>query len=207
MGALRKNKTKRDVVTEFRHGEILEAAQRVFARRGFTEASVEAIAQEAGLAKGTVYLYYPSKRALYWAALRHGLLGLGEELARRVAAAESLREKIRAFVDTKVSYFEEHRDFVQIYYAEFTNVVAHPCAPLRDFQEFYLQQVGILKAEIHEAVRKRAIARVPEDTAAFAIFDLTKGMIMRRMLGWSKSRTKEDIDFVVDLAWRGLAPR
>ena len=87
MGALRKNKTKRDIVTEFRHGEILEAARRVFARRGFTEASVEAIAQEAGLAKGTVYLYYPSKRALYWAALRDGLVALSEELARRVAAA------------------------------------------------------------------------------------------------------------------------
>ena len=207
MGALRKSKTKRDVVTEFRHGEILEAARRVFARRGFTEASVEAIAQEAGLAKGTVYLYYASKRALYWAALRHGLLGLGEELARRVAAAESLREKIRAFVDTKVSYFEEHRDFVQIYYAEFANAVAHPCAPLRDFRDFYLQQVGILKAEIREAVRKRAISRVSEEAAAFAIFDLTRGVIMRRMLGWSRSRPKEDIDFVVDLAWRGLAPR
>jgi AcrR family transcriptional regulator len=207
MAALPKNKTKRDIVTEFRHGEILDAAQRVFARRGFTEASVEAIAQEAGLAKGTVYLYYPSKRALYWAALRHGLLGLGEELARRVAAEDSLREKIRAFVDTKVSYFEEHRDLFQIYYAEFTNVGAHPWAPLRDFREFYLQQVGILKAEIREAVRKRAIARVPEDAAAFAIFDLTKGVIMRRMLGWSRSRTKEDIDFVVELAWRGLASR
>jgi AcrR family transcriptional regulator len=207
MGALRKSKTKRDIVTEFRHGEILEAARRVFARRGFTEASVEAIAQEAGLAKGTVYLYYPSKRALYWAALRHGLLGLGEELAKRVAAAEPLREKIRAFVDTKVSYFEEHRDFVQIYYAEFGNAVAHPCAPLRDFKDFYLQQVGILKGEIHEAVRKRVIARVPEEAAAFAIFDLTRGVIMRRMLGWSRSRTKEDVDFVVDLAWRGLASR
>src|SRR5258708_12253057 len=110
MGALHKNKTKRDVVTEFRHGEILEAAQRVFARRGFTEASVEAIAQEAGLAKGTVYLYYPSKRALYWAALRHGLLGLGEELTRRVAAEDSLRAKIRAFVAPKPTSFHTHPD-------------------------------------------------------------------------------------------------
>lgn len=207
MGALRKSKTKRDVVTEFRHGEILEAARRVFARRGFADASVEAIAQEAGLAKGTLYLYYPSKRAIYWAALRHGLLALGRELALRVASAEGFREKIRAFVDTKVSYFEEHRDFVQIYYAEFGNAVAHPCAPLRDFREFYLQQVGILKGEIRQAVRKRAIAAVPEEAAAFAIFDLTRGVITRRMLGWSRSRAKEDVDFVVELVWRGLASR
>jgi AcrR family transcriptional regulator len=207
MSALRKSRTKKDVVTEFRHEEILEAARRVFARRGFTEASVEAIAQEAALAKGTLYLYYPSKRALYWAALRHGLLALGQELAQRVASEESLREKIRAFVGSKVRYFEEHRDFLQIYYAEFGNAVAHPCAPLRDFRDLYLQHVGILKEAIQEAVKKGVIAPVREEAAAFAIYDLTRGLITRRMLGWAPSRTPEDVDFVVDLAWRGLAPR
>src|SRR5262249_16901582 len=154
MSALRRSRTKKDVVAEFRHAEILEAARRVFARRGFNEASVEAIAQEAGLAKGTVYLYYPSKRPLYLAALRDGPLRLTEELKERVDSVQPIREKIRAFVDTKVSYFEEHRDFLQIYYAEFANAIAHPCAPLRDFRDFYLQQVGILKGAIGDAIKE-----------------------------------------------------
>jgi AcrR family transcriptional regulator len=207
MSALRRSRTKKDVVTEFRHAEILEAARRVFARRGFTDASVEAIAQEAGMAKGTVYLYYPSKRALYWAALRDGLVRLGQVLKDRVSAAQPIREKIRAFVDTKISYVEEHRDFVKIYYAEFANAIAHPCAPLRDFRDLYLQHIGILKGALREAVEEGTIARVPEEEAAFAIYDLTRGVIMRRMLGWAHSSLAEDVEFVVNLAWQGLAPR
>jgi AcrR family transcriptional regulator len=207
MKALRRSRTKKDVVAEFRHAEILEAARRIFARRGFAEASVEAIAQEAGVAKGTVYLYYPSKRALYWAALRDGLLLLTQEMKERVDSAQPIREKIRAFVDTKLSHFEEHRDFLQIYYAEFANAIAHPCAPMRDFRDFFLQQVGILKGAIGDAVKEGTIAPVPEEPAALAIFDLIRGVITRRMLGWAQSRPQEDVEFVVDLAWKGLAPR
>src|SRR5215813_5564559 len=112
-------KTRRDVVTEFREAEILSAARQVFARRGFAEASMEEISQVAGLAKGTLYLYYESKRELYRAALRAGLLELGEAVERAIAAAPSLGASIEAYVATKVAYFDEHRDFFRIYLAEF----------------------------------------------------------------------------------------
>ena len=75
-------KTRKDVVTEFREAEILQAARQVFARRGFADASMEEIAQAAGLAKGTLYLYYDSKRELYTAALRAGLVELAEAVER-----------------------------------------------------------------------------------------------------------------------------
>src|SRR5947209_16908329 len=104
-------RTKQQVVAEFRHAEILDAARRVFAARGFEGASVDDIARRARVAKGTVYLYYPSKRALYRAALRRGLESLVRELRRRVYAAHTLRDKIRAFMTTKIDYFEQHGDF------------------------------------------------------------------------------------------------
>ncbi len=49
---------------ELRHRQLLDAALRVFARDGFDGASVAAIADEAGVAKGSVYLYFDSKEAL-----------------------------------------------------------------------------------------------------------------------------------------------
>ena len=66
-------RTKKDVVTEFRTVGILEAARKVFAMKGFNEATVDDIADAAGVAKGTVYLYYRSKRELYLAALKFGI--------------------------------------------------------------------------------------------------------------------------------------
>ena len=56
-----KQPSKDDVVTAFRRDQILDAAHGVFASRGFKEATVGHIADAAGIAKGTLYLYFKSK--------------------------------------------------------------------------------------------------------------------------------------------------
>ncbi len=63
-------KTRREVLTEFRLAELLAAACKVFSERGFHDATMEEIAQIAGVAKGTIYLHYPSKQAAYWVAMK-----------------------------------------------------------------------------------------------------------------------------------------
>lgn len=65
-------KTTREVLTEFRMAELVAAARKVFSKRGFHDATREEIGQLAGVAKGTIYLYYPSKRVAYWAAYASG---------------------------------------------------------------------------------------------------------------------------------------
>jgi len=65
---------------EARRAQILEAALRVFVRDGFHSAPVDAIAREAGIAKGTIYLYFPTKEAVLQAAIeRFSLLPVIEE--------------------------------------------------------------------------------------------------------------------------------
>lgn len=50
---------------EERREELLSAARRVFAQKGFHDAKVGDIAASAGVAKGTVYLYFPDKRSIF----------------------------------------------------------------------------------------------------------------------------------------------
>ncbi|HTO69606.1 MAG TPA: TetR/AcrR family transcriptional regulator [Myxococcota bacterium] len=70
---------------ETRKEQILEAALRVWLRDGFSSAPVEAIAREAGLGKGTLYLYFPNKEAILAAAVeRFSLLPAIEELVGKL---------------------------------------------------------------------------------------------------------------------------
>src|SRR6058998_2187979 len=94
-------KSKKDVVTEFRTAGILEAARKVFARKGFHDATVDDIAIAAGVAKGTLYLYYQSKRELYFAALKFGIAQMYSALAEEVRQASTTEEKLRALIATK----------------------------------------------------------------------------------------------------------
>jgi len=57
-----------------RPGEILEAALTVFARHGFAAARMDAVAREAGIAKGTLYLYFPDKETLFKALVREAIV-------------------------------------------------------------------------------------------------------------------------------------
>jgi AcrR family transcriptional regulator len=65
--------------------ELLTAALQLFVERGFAATRIEEVAQRAGVSKGTLYLYYPSKEELFKAVVRHNLSSLiaeGEEAAR-----------------------------------------------------------------------------------------------------------------------------
>src|SRR5215468_1744450 len=176
-------KSRKDVVTEFREAEILGAARRVFARRGFAEASMEEISQVAGLAKGTLYLYYASKRDLYRAALRAGLLELGEAVDRAVTRAPSLGASIEAYVTTKFAYFDEHRDFFRIYLAEFGQAACGSMDPY--FRDVSLRQGRLLQRVIREAIKRGAARAVPAEEAAYAVADMTRGVVLRRVMGRS----------------------
>src|SRR5713101_7573338 len=107
-------KSKKEAVSEIRNAEIHEAARNVFADKRFHDATVDDVAGRAGVAKGTVYLYYRSKHQLYWAALKHGILSMNEETQKKVEAARTLEDKLHAFVAIKLTYFEENRDFFKI---------------------------------------------------------------------------------------------
>jgi AcrR family transcriptional regulator len=198
-------KTKRDVLTEFRHAEILEAARQVFGRRGFAAASMEEISGVAGLAKGTLYLYYRSKQDLYKAALYAGLTDLSERLESCVEAAPSLHERIHAFVATKVEYFESHRDFFRIYSAELGLAATGICD--RAFRDLCQRQVRLLERALRADVASGAARSLRGEAAANAIFDLTRGVITRRLLGWTGARLEDDVNFVVDFAHRALVRR
>lgn len=199
-------RTRKDVITEFRRAEILHAARAVFAARGFERATTADIARAAGIAKGTLYLYYRSKRDVYWAALRHGLQELRRETRRAVNAAGSIEEKIRAFITTKVRYFEDHREFFKIYDEEFGHAVARQVVP-REFEAVYLDQVRMLESVLQQAARRKRVRAVRVDAAAFAVFDLTRGLITQRLRGWSKGTLDQDVALVFDLWWKGIAPR
>ena len=87
---------------------ILEAAARVFTRRGYVAATTNRIAEEAGVSVGSLYEYFPSKESLLAALLEHHL-GQGRQLLGAIGAAAdsdglpSLALLTRRFVDAMIA--------------------------------------------------------------------------------------------------------
>ncbi|RKY57461.1 MAG: TetR/AcrR family transcriptional regulator, partial [Candidatus Latescibacterota bacterium] len=79
--------TRREREREAHRREILEAAGRVFARKGFAGATMDEIAQEAEFSKAALYLYFKNKEDLFLSLIHEKLDSLGKKL-REVASAD-----------------------------------------------------------------------------------------------------------------------
>lgn len=104
--------SERDAFYESRRRALSEVAVRLWADRGFDATSVAAIAEAAGISKGTFYLYFQSKQALLEEVLRRYTLlpsirSMVEDLADR-----SLEEAVHTFVRQAWRHLSEHRDLL-----------------------------------------------------------------------------------------------
>ena len=198
-------KTKKDVVTEFRTAGILEAARKVFAKKGFNGATVDDVATAAGVAKGTVYLYYRSKREIYFAALKFGIEQMYSALVDELRSRSTTEQKLRALIAAKLAYFDENRDFFKIFYSELGKFPIHPGAIDAEFKRLYLEQARLVESILKEGVRNKTLRSVRTEQAALAISDIIRGVVTHRLLGWSKSTFSQDVDFIFDLIWKGIA--
>lgn len=198
-------RTRREVLSEFRTAEILGAARAVFAAKGFADATVDEIAQVAGVAKGTLYLYYKSKRDIYLAALKQGVQTLVDRLRERLTTAGTAEERIRAFVQTRLSYFDEEADFFRIYYSEFASAVTAKPASQRFLRDMYFEQIELLADAIRTAPDQGTLRPLDPERIAAMIGELTRGLISDRTLNSTRATVDQEVRFVLDLVWNGLS--
>jgi TetR/AcrR family fatty acid metabolism transcriptional regulator len=196
-------KTKQQVVSEFRRAEIVDAARTVFARRGFAFGIMDEIAKEAGVAKGTLYLYFRSKTEIYKAVLDHDMKALKKSTLDRLDAAANLKEKIRAFVLARLERAEANKEFFRIMDSE-GGALTYTRSQYRDWLR---EPVLRLASAIGKAVQEGEIRCHDAEKTAWLIADMTRGTIQRRLLLQSDAQPAADCEFLLDFIWASLAAR
>jgi TetR/AcrR family fatty acid metabolism transcriptional regulator len=94
---------------------IMAAAERVFAQRGFFHARVSEIAREAGVADGTIYLYFKSKDELLISLFESRMEHVVRALSAAVCAAGSrARDRLLAFLDTYAALVVENPALAEV---------------------------------------------------------------------------------------------
>ena len=126
--APRGSRPRRRVPRAQREGEILQAAWRAFAARGYHAVSMDEIAEEAGITKPMVYAYFGSKEGLFQACV--------DRAARRLMAAMEEAATLDASVEVKVwrgllsvfDFIEANREAWALLYPSGPNVPGGPVA-------------------------------------------------------------------------------
>lgn len=90
---------------------ILEAAKQLFEEKGYGPTTVDEIAAQAELGKGTIYSYFKSKEEIYIALLEKVLIGLKVRVDAALQKSESAVENLHALYDVFISYHNENKGF------------------------------------------------------------------------------------------------
>ncbi len=93
---------------------ILRAAIKVFARKGFYDTRVSEIAKAAGVADGTIYLYFENKDAVLISIFEDRITKLIAVLRREVDEAQTFEEKLRIVVERQLGLLEGQRDLAEV---------------------------------------------------------------------------------------------
>jgi TetR/AcrR family fatty acid metabolism transcriptional regulator len=195
------SRTRKAVLQEFRTSELLAAARSVFSRKGFYNATIDDIAYEAGVAKGTVYLYFKSKNDIYIAALRDGIEGLIRDMRRQAEAGGTTETKLHRLIAAKLAFFDKHRDFFQILQSELGRVEK----TMTECKDLYFDQAQIVEKVLRQGIKEGVLRKINTKKTAFAVTDLTRGIVIQRVFGWSRTPLDDEVEFIFTLLWKGIA--
>jgi TetR/AcrR family fatty acid metabolism transcriptional regulator len=162
-----KPKKKRKGASADKRERILRAATRVFAKNGFYATRVSEIAKEAGVADGTIYLYFENKDDVLISIFQDRIGALIEILQEIAARPIPVEERIRTIIEMQLGLLEEQRDLAEVVTVNLrqsSRLLKQYAAPLfTQYLELIAgvvadgQREGVLRSDVSPRVAARAL--------------------------------------------------
>lgn len=202
-------KSKEEVVQEYRIESIQEATMRVISRKGMAAATMQEIAEEAGVAKGTIYLYFRDRDELVEKTFESAI---GRLMLRIDAAMEQdlpIEEKIRAIMAAHLNFFGQNREFFRLYLS--LRMPEGPAARQRKqkqkCQPHYRVRVEKLATALEQAMDRGEIRRGDAYKLALFIIEGSTAIILERLDEDAPPPEETDLDLIAGLILDGIRKR
>ena len=150
-----------------KYHQILEAAVKVFARQGFHQSTVAQIAKEAGVADGTIYLYFKNKDDILVQFFSHRARQVFESFREDVDRAQTSLDKLRNLIRRHLTEFQRDRDGAVVYQVETHQSSRLAEEQIREMSQMYRdfiseiveqgQQEGKIRKDLYVGLVKRFI--------------------------------------------------
>jgi AcrR family transcriptional regulator len=197
--------SKTDVVTDFRRTQLLDAARASFGQCGLAGTTVDGIAKRAGVAKGTVYLYYKSKDDILRQVLHDDLAQLHDETVPIITGPGTIEHRLKGFLVAALTFFDVKRDFFEHVHFEMGADVRKRAQ--QRLEVVFTAQVESWRAVLAEAQRTGAVGALDIPSSALMIVALAGGLAKQRLRGWAAGPVEDIATQASATLWKGLAAR
>ena len=194
--------TRKRLSAEDRRTAILDAALEVFSRRGYNGASIDEIAQAAGISKALIYEHFPSKKHLHVSLLERHVQQIFVRLAETADTREPGEVRLRAGVNAFLEWVEQNRDAFRLLFRDTFEVeVAEVLTRLQ------AQATGAIAALIAAEPVERRPQETDRPLAVEAMAQQLSGSVQSLAIWWQSHPDIERewlVERVMEYAWLGL---
>lgn len=187
-----------------RKEQILNVAQKIFARFGIKKTTMEEIAQLARMGKSTLYYYFKSKEDIFAEVIRKESNIVRKKLEEAVNKAKTPQEKIAAYVLTRMKYFKE----LSNYYTSLTDgYLEHYSFVEKEREEFTRFEMVSLKKILEEGVSLGVFQIENVGVTARMITLAMKGMEYPLIVDNSVEDMEHEIQLMLNIFFKGIEKR
>jgi AcrR family transcriptional regulator len=196
---------KADIVTDFRRNQVIAAARERFTKHGLSGTTMDGIAQAAGVAKGTVYLYFKSKEEIFRQILDEDLACFRGETVPAIAGPGRIEDKLYAFFAGVLGFFDRKKDFCE--HAIFEMGAEVRKKAMQRFEVVFKAQVDAWETVLADARRDGAIGPIDAHATATTLVGAATGLGKQRLRGWTTGPMEDVARQASRIFWKGLEPR
>ncbi len=202
--------TKEELIKGYRVSEILAAARKVIGRFGFEGITIDRVAEEAQIAKGTIYLYFANKEDLLHNAVVQGIRELMCELQRNDRVDAPPIPRLGNLIREMFKIQNSNEDFLKALILEPRFVTFAPGDQREEeLRRAYFALLDYIAGVLRYAMERGAIRRIDLQVASFMLTEMMTGSLRRRLVGLATTPPEADAEAVLDLflyGVRGVAP-
>ncbi|HQR05982.1 MAG TPA: TetR/AcrR family transcriptional regulator [Gemmatales bacterium] len=184
-----------------RREEILDVAEKLFARHGYAETDTQMLADALRVGKGTIYRYYPSKARLFHAIVNRGMEQLRQRVESDVSPVIDPLERIQQAISSFLLHFENHPQLAELFVQELAcfkkgnkpAYFAHHDMHIGPWRELYRQMIA--------QGRVRSQLDHPEHDV---VNDLLFGTIIANHALGRRGSARQQAKRIIDIVFHGI---
>lgn len=200
----REKLSRSDVISRFRTKEIIDAATGLIKREGMSGLTMEKVAEAAGIAKGTVYLYFKDKEQLIVSIMSSLMSKVVELVGEAAASGGGLRERLLSITNVLYDSAEE--------YDELFNYI-HLCDRSNELRQQLLecepggrQLIDIAAGVFRDALDSGEIKKGDPELLSLLLLKWVHAVHLRSVFGLDHI-ARPDAAYLVDLFLNGISSR
>lgn len=186
---------------ERRKAQIIKAATRLFARRGFQQTDLQDVADALKVGKGTLYRYFPSKRELFQGAVDSVMNGMRAAIDAATADAPDPLDRISLAIRAYLKFFHDHPEFVELLIQERAEFRDRPKPTYFEYRE---ANVGRWQQIYRTLIGEGRMRDIPVDRISDVIGDLIYGTMFTNYMAHRTKNLVEQADDLLDILYQGL---